>query len=195
MLSRVRPGSGMSDINEMIDKLTAEQALKIVKRLARKGGVIRAAVIAEATSVLTDIDLDRIADEVFIVLDSIDVQDCWDRSGRSRGRYRTPDEAAAEIIEEELQPFFDQAERYHELGMPEQEAAYCRGVILGIYLFQRETRSEHGHWSVDIAGECAGYLLDKWRERNREKAGVAAMHQFVRERCPEWAGMVRPPKG
>jgi len=86
--------------------------------------------------------LDGTADEVSVVLDSIDVQDCWDRSGSSRDDYTSPDEAAAEIIEEELQPFFDQVERYHELGMPEQEGAYCMGVIFGIYRYEQESKSE-----------------------------------------------------
>ena len=31
------------------------------------------------------------------------------------------------LVEEELQPFYDQAKRYRELGMAEQEATYCMG--------------------------------------------------------------------
>jgi hypothetical protein len=38
-------------MDDMISKLTAEQALEIVKRLARKGGAIREAVVAETTNV------------------------------------------------------------------------------------------------------------------------------------------------
>jgi hypothetical protein len=181
-------------MDDMISKLTAEQALKIVERLARKGGNIREAVITEAMNVLTEIDLDGTADEVFVVLDSIDVQDCWDRSGSSRDRYASPDEAAAEIIEEELQPFFDQVERYHELEMPAQEAAYCMGVIFGIYRFERESKSEFKDWSVDIAAECARLLLGKWCELNREKPSRNAMNEFIRERCPEWAKWLKNKK-
>jgi len=173
-------------MDDVTSKLTAEQALKILERLSRRGGKLREAVVAEAMNVLTGIDLDDTADEVFIVLDSIDVQDCWDRSGSSRHGYTSPDEAATEIIEEELRPFFDQVERYHQLGMPEQEAAYCKGVILGIYRYERESKSEFKEWSVDIPAECAGFLLDNWRKRNRAKASINAMHEFIRERCPEW---------
>ncbi len=181
-------------MDDVISKLTAEQALKIVERLGRKGGKIRAAVVTEAMNVLTEIELDETADEVFVVLDSIDVQNCWDRSGSSRDGYTSPDEAAAEIIEQELQPFFDQVERYHELGMPDQEAAYCMGVILGIYRYERESKSEFREWSVDIPAERAGFLLDKWQERNREKAAVNSVHEFIRERCPEWAKWLKDQK-
>ncbi|MDQ3565442.1 MAG: hypothetical protein M3436_15385 [Pseudomonadota bacterium] len=92
----------------MIKKLTAEQALEVIKRLSGKGGKLQEAVLAEARDVLSEIDLHETADEVFFVLDSIDVQDCWDRAGSSRNGYTSPDEAAVEIMEERLQPFLDQ---------------------------------------------------------------------------------------
>jgi hypothetical protein len=174
-------------MDDVISKLTAEQALKIVERLGRKGGKLREAVLTEMMNVLTEIDLDETADEVVTLLESIDVQDCWDRSGSSRGGYTSPDEAAAEIIEEELQPFFDQIGRYHEMGLPDQEAAYCMGVILGIYRYERESETEFRQWSEDIPAAYGGFLLDKWRERNPDGARINAMHEFIRARCPEWA--------
>jgi hypothetical protein len=70
-------------MNDVIKKLTAEQALDVVKRLSEKGGEIGEAVLAEATNLLTAVNVEPTADEVFFVLDSIDVQDCWDRSVRS----------------------------------------------------------------------------------------------------------------
>ncbi|HYS49891.1 MAG TPA: hypothetical protein VEM36_14065 [Xanthobacteraceae bacterium] len=174
-------------MDDVISKLTPDQALQIVERLTRKGGKIREAVVTEAMNILTEIDVAETADEVFNGLGSIDVQECWDRSGSSRDGYTSPDEAAAEIIDEELQPFLDQIERYHELRMFEQEAAYCMAVILGIYRYERESKSEFTAWSADVPSECAGFLLDNWRKRNRDPARLDAMHEFIRERCPEWA--------
>ena len=114
--------------------------------------------------------------------------------GGSRDGYTSPDEAAAQIIDEELQPFLDQVGRYHELGMFEQEAAHCMGVILGIYRYERESKSEFRAWSEDVPSECAGSLLDNWRERNRETARLNAMREFVRERCPDWAKWLKGKK-
>jgi hypothetical protein len=71
-------------MDDVIKKLTAEQALEVVNRLSEKGGKIREAVLAEARNLLTAVDVNETADDVFSVLDSIDVQDCWDRSGSSR---------------------------------------------------------------------------------------------------------------
>lgn len=181
-------------MDNMISKLTGEQALKIVKRLGRKKGKLREAVLTEAMNVLTEIDLDETADEVVAVLESVDVEDCWDRSGPSRDGYTSPDEAAAEMIEQELQPFFDQVKRYHEMGLPEQEAAYCMGVIFGLYRYERESESEFRQWCVDIPAEFGSFLLDKWRMRNPDGARINAMHAFIRNRCPEWAEWLKGTK-
>ncbi len=172
---------------DLIKELTPEQALEVVMRLSDKGGAIRDAVLAEAGNVLSEIDLDEIADEVFLVLDSIDVQDCWDRAGSSHEGYTSPDEAAAELIDEQLQPFFDRAGRCHVLGMTEEEATYCRGVILGIYRYEHESKSEFRQWAVDNPVECAGALLTNWRERGQDSISVAAMDEFIGHRCPNWA--------
>jgi hypothetical protein len=181
-------GGRMKDV---IGKLTAGQALKIVERLYRKGGEIREAVVAEAMNLLAEFSVDETAGEVFDGLDLIDVQDCWDRSGGSREGYTSPDEAAVDLIEEELQRFFDQVERYHELDMPEQEAAYCMAVILGIYRFEHESKSEFKNWAEHIAAECAGNLLHEWRERKPGPAAIDAMQAFIRERCPKWADWLK----
>jgi hypothetical protein len=172
---------------DVIKKLSAEQALEVLKRLTAKGGKIQEAVLAEARDVSSEVDLDETADEVFFVLDSIDVQDCWDRAGSSRDGYTSPDEAAVEIVEESLQPFFDQTRRYHELGMSGEEMTHCMGLILGIYRYEHESKSEFREWSVDIPLECAGDRLREWRERGQGPAFAEAMDEFIQQRCPNWA--------
>jgi hypothetical protein len=67
---KVTSGATMDDV---ISKLTAEEGLKIIERLARNGGAIEDAVANEAMSVLADIELDATADDIFAVLDAIDV--------------------------------------------------------------------------------------------------------------------------
>ena len=174
-------------MDDLIKKLTAEQALEVVKRLSEKGGEIGEALLAEARNLLTAVSVENTADEVFCVLDSIDVQDCWDRSGSSRHGYTEPSEAAVELVEEELQPFYDQVERYQKLGMAEQDTTYCMGVILGIYRYEDESKSEFRKWCVDVPLECAGYLLDTWRERHQDTASAETMDEFIQRRCPKWA--------
>jgi hypothetical protein len=174
-------------MSDVIGKLTSEQALQIVERLTRKGGDIRDAIIAEAMKVLTEFSLDEVAEAVFDALDLNDVQDCLDEADSSRNGDTSPREAALDMIELDLQPFVDQVECYHELGMPEQEATYCMAIILGAYRFEHESKSAFKKLAADIPAACAGNLMEEWRRRNPEQAGIAAMHAFIRERCPKWA--------
>jgi hypothetical protein len=177
-------------MTDVTGKITSEQALLIIERLCRKGGDVRDTIIAEAMSLLSEFSLDHVADEVFDALDLIDIQDCWDQAGSHRDGYTSPEEAAADIIEEELQPFFDQVERYHDLGMIAEEATYCRAAVLGIYRFQQESQAEIKALAMDLPADYAGTLLDEWRKRNPDKAGIAAMEAFVREKCPKWAAWI-----
>jgi hypothetical protein len=176
-------------MTDIISKLTPQQALQLVQRLARQGGSIREAVIATATDMLAEVDVDGIAGEVFDALDSVDVQDLWDRSGGSR--YSPPDETAAEMIEEELASVCDQIERYHDLGLREQEMACCQAVISGMYRFDRESDAEFQQWCEDITADCARSLLNDWRARSGDDADIDGMNAFIREHCPEWAGRLR----
>jgi hypothetical protein len=178
-------------MTDVIGKLTSEQALEIVERLCRKSGSVRDAIVAEAMNLLTEFSLDEVAEEVFDALDLIDVQDCFDQAGASRESSASPDEAAVDIIEEELQPFFDQVERYHELAMAEQEATYCMAVILGIYRFAHESKSEFKQLADHAPAEFAHNLLEDWRARKPAQATVATMEAFIRERCPKWAGWLK----
>ena len=177
-------------MTDVIGKITSEQALLIVERLCRKGGDVRDAIVAEAMHLLSEFSLEGTAGEVFDALDLIDIQDCWDQAGGSRDGYTSPEDAAVDVIEEELQPFFDQVERYHDLGMTAQEATYCQAVVLGIYRFEQGSDAEIKELALDLPARYAGTLLDEWRKRNPDKTGVAAMEAFVREYCPKWVKWV-----
>jgi hypothetical protein len=180
-------------MDDLIGRLTAEQAKKVLEQLGRTQGPIGEAVATEVKNLLAlteshqIFDVDDIAEDVFCVLDSIHVEDCWDRSGPSRYGYTSPDEAADEIVEEELQHFFDETERYHELGLLDQEATYCMGVLSGIYRYERESKSEFRSWCEDIPEDYARRLLDQWQKRNEGAAAIMTVHEFIRENCPKWA--------
>ena len=174
-------------MNELLSKLTDAQALQVLKRMASDDDRLARKIEIEAKRVLAAVDIDGVGDEVFCTLDMIDVQDCWDRAGSRHDGYTSPDEAAVELMEAELQPFVDQVKRYHKLDMLEQERDYCAGVILGLYRYEKESKSEFRNWSGDLPLDSAGWLRDEWQERNADKALRDTMDELIRGRCPEWA--------
>jgi len=179
-------------MNEVLTKLTGDQALHVLKRIAADDADLARKIEAEAKRLLMAVDVDETADEVFDALDAIDVEDCWERAGPHRDGYTAPEEAAVELIEEVLQPFADQGERYHELGMPDQERDYCAGIILGLYRYEKQSKSEFRNWSADMPTDSAGWILATWQERNPDETTRDKMATFIRERCPDWAkNMIR----
>ncbi len=172
--------------DDLLRALTDEQAREIVRRLAAEKGVIAEKVAATVREVVAAVEIEAVADEVFCALDLIDVQDCWDRAGESRDGYTSPDEAAMELVEEELQPFFEQVDRYHNLHMANQQRDYCMAVMLGLYRYAQESESEFKDWCDDMPLERARYLLDRWRKRIAAPASRAAMDRFIRQCCPAW---------
>ena len=181
------PGIALNPMNDPLSKLTGDQALHVLQRIADGDPDMARTIEIEAKRLLMAVNVDETAEEVFAELDAIDVEDCWDRAGSHRDGYTSPDEAAGEIIEEALQPFVDQAKRYHDLGMLDQERDYCAGIILGLYRYEKESKSEFRNWSADIPTDSAGWILDTWRERNTDKTTRESMDTFIRERCPDWA--------
>lgn len=97
-----------------------------------------------------NIDLDEVCGEVFFDLDMLDVHDLWDRSGESRYGYTSPDDAAVEMVEAELEPYSKKIERYFELKKLEEAKLYCMGVLKGIYRFSQESTSDFKVSSWDI---------------------------------------------
>ena len=177
-------------MNELLSKLTGDQALEVLERLASGDARLAHKIETEAKRVLETVDVDDVAELVFFELDAIDVQDCWDRAGSDRDGYTSPDEAAQELIEEELQPHLDQAQRYHDLGMLEQERDTCAGVVLGLYRYEKESKSEFRNWSEDLPLNAAESLLSEWQERNPDPDAHKIVDAFIRKRCPDWAKML-----
>ena len=177
-------------MDNLFAQLTPGQALAVVRQLSEREGDIRPAVTEETKRFLEAVDRDETAEEVFYVLDIIDVQDLWDTSGAGSGGYLSPDEAVAEIVESELKPFFDQVERYQQLRMFPQAQTHCMGVLQGIYRFNEESRSEFRQWAEDIPLECFRDFLDKWRRGGEVANSATDMNEFIRQSCPNWAKYV-----
>ncbi len=173
--------------HEIIANLTGDQARSVLGRLVGRKGNIAKAVMHEALQVLNTADIESIGDTVFHSLDCIEVEACWDRSGKQRyGGYVSPDDAAFDLIEETLYPFLQEMRKYINLGFPLQAEAYCRGIILGLYRFVHESHSEFTDWCIDLPGSWADSVFDEWKRSKDSEEGIPGMTEFFEHRCPDW---------
>jgi enamine deaminase RidA (YjgF/YER057c/UK114 family) len=78
------------------------------------------------------VDIKDIASLVYFDLDSIEVEEVWDRSGRTRNGYVEPTEMAFQMFEEALEPFLEEMKKYLKLSMFVEAKEYCMGILRGI---------------------------------------------------------------
>jgi hypothetical protein len=75
-----------------------------------------------------------------------------------------------------------------------EEMTHCMGLILGIYRYEHESKSEFREWSVDIPAECPADRLREWWERGQGPAFAEAMDEFHPRALPE-LGRIPPSNG
>lgn len=181
------PSAKEKELKDILANITPDQAAQILKVLWEKRGAAREIIIREAERLLVPVDPDEIAEDVFFVLESIDVHELWDRSGSHSDGYTSPEDMAMEMVEEELDSFSDQIARYHNLGLHEEEKLYCMGVLKGLYKFEKEAKSEFRDWASDVAGECFEFVLKNWQKQKGNELFTGEMGEFIEVNCPKWA--------
>jgi hypothetical protein len=97
--------------DDILNVITPDQAAMVLRELAAVDPEIRRKARAVARKLLGDVDVEAIAEDVFWELDSIAVEQVWDRSGRKRDGYVDPGEAAWQLLEEALEPLLDSLRR------------------------------------------------------------------------------------
>ncbi len=172
---------------KLFDKISPNEAVEILRLLAKDDRIIKQKIIEIVDNIIRDVDIDDICEEIFFVLDGIDVHDLWDRSGSTSHGYSSPEDMAYEMLEEELEPFNSEVIRLCELSMQKEAKLYCMGVLKGIYKYAHESKSEFKEWSVDLPGECFNYLLEDWKKRSKDKLEISEMDSFLKKECRKWA--------
>ena len=171
----------------LIDKISPKEALTILKQLAKTDKIIEKKIIEIADIIIRNVDIEEICDDVIGVLNGVDVEELWDRSGSTRFGYVSPEDMAVEMMEEELEPFNQEVIRLSELNMQKEAKLYCMGVLKGIYKFEHESESDYKDRAADVAGECFSYLLDEWEKRSNNNKDIKEMNSFLKKECSSWA--------
>jgi hypothetical protein len=174
------------DERTLLDNLTGEDALSVLRAICASDPTVRKRVIDEINRVLVDVDIDEVAELVLQDLEALCVEDLWDQAGPSSRGYYSPDEMAVQMFEEAVQSHQQQIEKYHRLGMRDPCMLYAMGTLKGIYRFEKEVPTEFKDWATDAPAETFGFLLAGWR-KGSAKENRKRMNEFIAEHCPDWA--------
>jgi len=174
-------------MKDILNRISPDEALGILRQLAKNDKRVEEEIARIAADIIRDVDTEAICEDVFFVLDGIDVHELWHRSGSTPYGYVSPEEMADEMIEEELNPFEQEVFRLIELDMLEEAKLACMGVLKGIYKYSHESKSEFKDWAADVPGECFDHLLAEWEKRCKCEKHIREMDDFIKRECSSWA--------
>ena len=157
---------GMNDSEnsqqKFIEALSWEASTKILLELCKDGDLAkRISVMARAA--LSEVEADLIADKVFGSLNSIQVEDLWDNSGKTRDGYQDPTDVAFEMIENEVRRHLRKMAQYSSLGMKTEEKEYCKGIIIGLLRYGESGNNEFRDWCPDDPYTVAENIIYNWK--------------------------------
>jgi hypothetical protein len=92
--------SKISEKKQIMDDIRAKYAYEILNRLADEDAKISKRIEELAFEYLREVDPDDVADGVFHDLDSLEVEDVWDKSGGTRHGYVDPHVYFIQVFEE-----------------------------------------------------------------------------------------------
>ena len=188
----------------VLDKLDSAEAASVLGKLLDRHSELRSEAEAIASDMLTEISPDSVADEIEEALLQFDYDDLNGRAGSHSWGYVEPSEAAGELLEEALEPFVNDMKRHLEMGLEDQAAQFCQGILLGLYRVRDGRENEILNWVLDFPGEAAANALKVWSETGGAERGTALAKKrrrrlspdFVREHLPDWDWLLKPgPRG
>ena len=166
--------------------LTTQEKATVLDELLAIRPDLRDLAEDHAIRLLSDEDRIAVADAVESALLSMNFEELGGRAGYQPGRgYVHPVEAAAEILDEELEPFLDDLERRVALGMTSAAAELAVGILLGLYACRDAGSETLLEYSPDYASERAADVVDQCR-----KLGVELPISELFDVLPGWSGIL-----
>jgi hypothetical protein len=172
--------------HDVIAQLSPEDALAVLKALARRDAEAAATIAEIAYDYLQGVELEEIAFTLYEDLELLRVEEVWDRAGPTRHGYVDPAEVAYNMIEEVLEPHLEQLTKYQKLDMRSEAQQLCMGLLRGLYRFDQESESEFKDWAPDAMPAYSQDVLQAWKRGQPDQAERQRVETFLAEHLKRW---------
>ncbi|MGB4802599.1 MAG: hypothetical protein WBV59_08070 [Anaerolineae bacterium] len=176
----------MKEVHQIIEQLSPADAKSILQALAASDETLAARITAMALARLRPVDVEEVAAALYDELEALEVEEVWDRAGRTRHGYVEPSEAADQLVKAALAPFLQDLARYQTLGLRAEANRMCEGLLLGFYQFQHESTSKFKNWAPDAPINFAEAVVDAWKAGSPTKSDIKALKAFVTAELGGW---------
>jgi hypothetical protein len=176
----------MKDPHEIIEHISPTDALNILRALASNDQELARRIAEMALAHLSEVDPEEVAAVLYDELDNLEVEEVWDRAGKTRHGYVEPGEAADQMVEEVLEPFLADLTKYQKLGLNTEANQLCMGLLLGLYRFKHESTTKFKDWAPDAPAVFAEAVVDAWKAGSPGRVDVKAVKAFVEDELGGW---------
>ena len=152
-----------SKMKSFLQSLNTDEASQVLKTLLDDNPELIKKAYDIAMKAIGDVDADTVMDEVYYELNSLDVDDLYSQSGKTRYGYVDPHDKSWEMFEEALSPFIDEMKKYQQRSLPVAAKCYCTGIIKGLWKFEEESNSDFKDWVPDAAGDYVSTVVETWK--------------------------------
>ena len=167
-------------MKNLLQGLSSDEASRVLLALLEADPDLMKKAYDIALKVVGDVDADKIMNDVFCKLDSLELDALSGRSGRTRHGYVEPTDAAWEIFEETLDPFIDEMKKNQQRALPAAAKTYCIGIVKGLMAYEEDSRSDFAEWVTDAPGEYIHTVVDEWKKGNPSGEDIAEVMGIVK---------------
>lgn len=168
-------------MKKILDEIKEDDALEILKRIYSENKDVAKRIEEIGLEIIKDIDIDSVSESVFCDLDSLDLDELYKNSGRTRYGYVDPNEEAWEMFERALEPHIEEMKKLKKLKLNVQANKYCKGIIKGLNKFKEKATSEFSDWVEDAPGESTTGVLEEWKKGCKNKKEIKEMGDFIKK--------------
>jgi hypothetical protein len=191
-----RSGAERSPKTPVLDRLDPWEAGAVLRRLLAAHPNLETEAEQISKSLLEEISLEVVADDVEDALRSLHLDDLEGRAGRHSWGYTEPSEAAWELLEAAMNPFLEDMKRRMELGLEAETVEVCKGILLGLYGARGEQADTVVGWAPDFLEETAADTVQAWCDGSDTKGIVRGerirlLQEFAKESTPEWEKLIQ----
>jgi len=167
------------DKKDLIKSLNQTEAEEVLSTLYNENPELEDKIYDIALKVVSQVDEDRVMNDVFYDLDMIDVDDLFSKSGRTSYGYVEPHDLSWEMFDDELQPFINEMKVYQERSLPIEAKIYCCGIIRGLQKYDKDSNSDFKDWAGDAPIESIHIVLEEFKKGNPSAEDIAQVSKLI----------------
>ena len=186
-----RTGRQRGRADSVLARLRPEEGANVLRSLLERHPKLVSEAEEIATAAVTNVDPDAVAEDIERVVLDLDIEELNARAGRKSWGYVEPTEAAWEILEEAVEPYFEEMKRQIALGFEAAAEATCAGIVLGLYRCLGKSSDQLLGWAEDFPAEAAANAVTTLtRESKAKHKRCWRLPDSIVAQVPEWAGLI-----